>query len=288
MRVELRMCVAQLWLIAISASLLAVDASRTLDARDGQWQEAHKVRARLLSGEADPNNAATRYAFVQLELEPDWKTYWRNPGEGGGIPPEFSWTGSKNLADAQVFYPAPKRLKDSIGDTIGYKERVIFPVQITAREPHEPIALALNFRFGICKDICVPTELTLTGTVPVAAKSSQIDVAKVLQTVPRQGASLKPNDPSFVSAEKPRRSGEHWLVMLRTKHAAGAKDTDLFLEAPDGVFIPTPKRASGDGQDGDHFQITITDSEYKDLKGRSIQATVVDNLGASQTQFLLQ
>jgi DsbC/DsbD-like thiol-disulfide interchange protein len=33
-------------------------------------------------------------AGILVELEPDWKTYWRVPGDSG-IPPQFDWAGSK-------------------------------------------------------------------------------------------------------------------------------------------------------------------------------------------------
>ena len=99
-------------------------------------------------------------------MPPGWKTYWRNPGDGGGVPPTFDWSGSENLGRATVLYPAPKRLSDKGGDTIGYKGAVIFPVVLklwTARS---------RSRFGsrsptACAAICIPAEAELALVVPV-------------------------------------------------------------------------------------------------------------------------
>ena len=33
---------------------------------------------------------------ISFDLAPDWKTYWRSPGDTG-IPPLFDWSGSENL-----------------------------------------------------------------------------------------------------------------------------------------------------------------------------------------------
>ena len=35
--------------------------------------------------------AGTRMVALHLRLAPEWKTYWRSPGEAG-IPPEFDWS----------------------------------------------------------------------------------------------------------------------------------------------------------------------------------------------------
>src|SRR5207247_8452494 len=64
--------------------------------------------------------------FRSIAIPGGWKTYWRSPGDAGGVPPEFDWQGSENLAAARVKYPAPHRLHDDkAGDAVGYKDGVI-------------------------------------------------------------------------------------------------------------------------------------------------------------------
>ena len=58
-----------------------------------------------------------------------WKTYWRMPGDAG-IPPQFDWSGSQNVKSVEVLWPAPQRFIDSGGETVGYKDRVVFPLRI--------------------------------------------------------------------------------------------------------------------------------------------------------------
>ena len=54
-------------------------------------------------------------AGILVELEPNWKTYWRVPGDTG-IPPQFDWTGSKNAGAIEVGYPVPSRFQDAGGE----------------------------------------------------------------------------------------------------------------------------------------------------------------------------
>lgn len=254
-----------------------------------QWQEAYKVRTRVISGGVPSSDPKIRYAFVQIELEPGWKTYWRNPGEGGGIPPEFNWQGSKNLADAVVLFPAPRRLADPVGDTIGYQSGVTFPIRLTAQNAADAIGLDLTLRFGICKDICVPSEAKFNATIPANGQASlPFDARSVLESVPREMANLKQNDPVLVSVSKAENKGADWTIGLTTKHTAKARELDLFLEAPGGVFIPIPKRVADQPGSGAVFEIVVSDGEYQALRDKAVQATVVDSLGASQSEFILR
>ena len=105
---------------------------------------------------------AARYAGVQLRMEDGWKTYWRNPGDSG-VPPTFDWSGSKNLKSVDVFYPVPHRFSDANGTAIGYDNEVVFPIRVTPKQADKPIQLSLTFDYGLCKDLCIPNSVDLTG-----------------------------------------------------------------------------------------------------------------------------
>ena len=68
------------------------------------------------------------------------------PGDSG-VPPSFDWTGSKNLKQAEVLYPAPHRFADANGTAIGYDDEVVFPVKLTPEREGEPIELKLAFAY---------------------------------------------------------------------------------------------------------------------------------------------
>jgi DsbC/DsbD-like thiol-disulfide interchange protein len=97
----------------------------------------------------------TLMAALRLQLDPGWKTYWRTPGDAG-IPPQFSFGGSANLAAVVLHWPIPELFADNGYTSIGYHDQLILPVELTPRDPAQPIALRGQADIGVCADICVP------------------------------------------------------------------------------------------------------------------------------------
>src|SRR5262245_11146520 len=111
----------------------------------GDWVTLDQARLRLIDGGVE---GGRRLAGVQIDLSPGWKTYWRVPGEAG-VPPVFDWSASANLKEARVLFPAPARLHDEGGEAVGYENEVIFPVEVAASDPAEPVLLKLALHFAV-------------------------------------------------------------------------------------------------------------------------------------------
>jgi DsbC/DsbD-like thiol-disulfide interchange protein len=130
-------------------------------------------------------------AALDLNLAPDWKTYWRAPGEAG-IPPVFDWAGSTNLKSVQFHWPSPQVIALNGMKSIGYVDKLVLPVEVVAQDPTQPVTLALTMDLGICHDICMPAHLTFAAVLQGGgAKDSQI--AAALADMPKQakGATCK-------------------------------------------------------------------------------------------------
>src|SRR5262245_8743677 len=142
-------------LLALAAMLAcgAADATRGEAASATPWTASTNSKVRLVAGRAGEEAGRARVSGIQLRMDPGWKTYWRNPGDSG-VPPEFDWTGSKNLKKAEVLYPVPHRFAEGSGTAIVYSDEVVFPVKLTPERPGEPIDLKLAIDYGLCKDIC--------------------------------------------------------------------------------------------------------------------------------------
>ena len=141
-----------------------------------------------------------------------WDTYWRSPGEAGGVAPEFDWKGSENLESAHVLYPAPRRLRTKAGDVVGYTDRVVFPVSVTPKDAGKPITLRGVVAYGVCKDICIPAEVTLQITVPPG-----IGASKALSRTSLRGFRARRrgwvSDPSLASWRLDQSTGKPRLVL---------------------------------------------------------------------------
>lgn len=252
------------------------------------WVQGYNSRTRIDAGShADPSGAKRLIAGVEIEIANGWKTYWRAPGDSGGVPPHFDWSGSTNLAAATVLYPAPKRMADANGESVGYKTNVVFPVEVTPRDPQQPVTLDLAFEYGICREICVPAEAKLSVVVPPVKEAPGIadSVKAALEAVPRAAALRRPGDPQLV-AGKAVLTGNAPELVFDVVYPGGANGADLFAEAPDGLYVPLPKK-TGQGADGRvSFRVDLTQgAEPEELKGKLLTLTLVGATGASEATF---
>jgi DsbC/DsbD-like thiol-disulfide interchange protein len=166
-------------------------------------------------------------AGVLIELQRDWKTYWRIPGDAG-IPPQFDWTGSVNSEAIEVTYPVPARFQDAGGEAIGYHDKVLFPLSIRPKDPAQEVQLKLNMFFAVCKGICIPAKAQL-DLVLETASSNQL-LAAWQQRVPVTGGTIVANARLTMRKDKPN------LVL---KLSMPVKD--IFVETDTQVYFGPPR-----------------------------------------------
>ncbi len=130
--------------------------------------------------------SGTVMSGLRLRLAPGWKTYWRAPGEAG-IPPRFDWAGSDNLAGAGFHWPVPEVFATSGMRSIGYRDEVVIPMEITPEHEDAPIRLSGNVELGICEDICVPVTIGFDAEVAVGTRRDPAIVAALVDQ-PRAAA----------------------------------------------------------------------------------------------------
>jgi DsbC/DsbD-like thiol-disulfide interchange protein len=201
--------------------------------------EAPHTRIRLFTaGPADGAGEARPMAGIEITMEPGWKTYWRAPGEG--IAPSFSWDESLNLKQARVLWPAPVRFADGQGSSVGYKERVILPIEIIPEDPARPVSLNLAVAYGVCKDICMPVEaeLSLDMDMPVRRPDRE-QLLRTLAQVPRRQDEGATCPHRFLSARLTG-GGEQPVLRVETAYEAGAEQRDLMVEAPQEAGVTSP------------------------------------------------
>jgi DsbC/DsbD-like thiol-disulfide interchange protein len=119
----------------------------------------------------------THMAALDLVLAPGWKTYWRSPGDAG-IPPQFDWSGSENVKSVRIHWPAPQVFETNGMRSIGYHDRLILPLEVTAIDPGQPVRLSVAMDLGVCDDICLPASFAVTGDLaPPGAPDAGISAA---------------------------------------------------------------------------------------------------------------
>ncbi len=117
-------------------------------------------RAEVLGGWQTPSGS--RMVALRIALDAGWKTYWRAPGDAG-IPPQFNFARSENLADVTFFWPTPEVFDQNGMRSVGYDDELILPIEIRPADPDKPISLSADLDFGICQEICVPVSVALSA-----------------------------------------------------------------------------------------------------------------------------
>lgn len=253
------------------------------------WVEGPNAKVRLISGSVAQESGALM-AFVEIVLEPGWKTYWRTPGDAGGLPPEFDWSQSVNLAKANVQFPAPQRFTDRSGNTIGYEDGVIFPIVVTPLDGQAPVGLRLGLHYGICKDVCVPIDAELALDIdPTGSKDTLSgDVLDAVDRVPRTQDKARPGDPVFMSATGIL-DGASPKITISARFPGGAEAASAFIEAPDGLYLPLPERSGAADGEVLAFEVDLSkDVDLAGLKGKPVTITMVGETGASVATFLIE
>ena len=170
-------------------------------------------------------------AGILIELEPGWKTYWRVPGDTG-IPPQFDWAGSKNSGAIEVGYPLPSRFQDAGGESIGYRDQVLFSLFVRPEKPDEMVHLQLNMFFAVCNEICIPAK----ATAELLLNSSTInpDLQNWQQRVPHVVAV---GEAPLVTAVRIETLQDKPMLVLSMARAT----QDIFIETGTSAYFGKPQ-----------------------------------------------
>ena len=245
-------CASRATLLAALAVLLLPCIARADAAPEsgaGNRVETEQSAARLVSAVMGTGTLATIPAGLQITLKPDWKTYWRSPGDAG-FPPKITFDGSTNVASAVLRYPTPHRFELFGLETFGYKDEVVYPIAVTPAQPGQPIALRAHLRYLVCAQVCIPYEADLALDIP-AGPSLPSDLAPPINRfqamVPGdgQGTGLKLLAARIDDAGK--------LVAEVESDRQPFATPDLIVEGPGSLNFGKPVVAL----DGNHATLTL-------------------------------
>lgn len=122
---------------------------------------------RLVAGAFD---GKAHHGGLHLKLAAGWKTYWRVPG-AGGIPPSIEGSGA-NLKSFAFDCPLPRRYAGEEGESIGYKEEVLFPFVTEPQDIAKPVDLKVKAFVGVCETICIPVPFEQALVLEPSSSSS--------------------------------------------------------------------------------------------------------------------
>ncbi|HZP66740.1 MAG TPA: protein-disulfide reductase DsbD domain-containing protein [Rudaea sp.] len=120
-----------------------------------------------------PGTAA--WVGLRLRHEAHWHTYWVNPGDAG-LPTKLAWQLPPGYRAGEIAWPAPKRFDVGGLYNFGYDGEVLLPVRIDVpadAKPGSRAKFAVEAKWLVCHEECVPGKTALAITLPVAAHATK-------------------------------------------------------------------------------------------------------------------
>ncbi len=231
----LRCCAAALWLLALNLPL-------TASAQDSGKAvvTTAQVRAELLAHApdgADPGK--TVWLGLQLTHQPDWHTYWKNPGDSG-LPITVQWTLPAGITAGDIAWPVPKKIPIGNLANYGFDGTVLLPVPLTISPAYKPgannneIEVKLKANWLVCRKECIPEEGEFALKIPVkgsmAANSVTFNKAFAAQPGPVLGTTgILPDSSVQIDGNVIKLAVQGLPVALR------GKTLEFFPETPEVI-----------------------------------------------------
>ena len=169
---------------------------------------------------------------LEFKLEPEWKIYWKNPGDAG-LPPEINFSQSQNIYSYKVQWPLPTRIKET-EDLISnvYLNKVVLPIKLIFKNLDEPIFLNGNLKFQVCKTICIPMETNFSVKISKEdnLKDNIFDVLQdALSNVP-----VKNIDVGITESDLNWVSEDNFNLLIKSKYDLPKDEINIFVEKEKG------------------------------------------------------
>lgn len=236
-----------------------------------------------LTGQVDDNSVN---ALLNISLDPEWKTYWRSPGEGG-VAPTLQWEEqSTNIAELEWFWPAPKRYPVLGVETLGYQDQLLLPMHIKVQDINKMASLQGVLTIASCTTICVLSDyqidLSFTPADLIVDQDIAFAYAQAYSKVPVKLTQQEINQQGSTQISELLSSWEQvqQQVVVQVTRSDSWKVPDLFVDSSDpallDVFFSKPVISISGNQLTARFDATSWAGEV-DLSQSKFNITVVDN-----------
>src|ERR1700681_3232630 len=226
-------------LAALAVSALASSLSIEARAQDASpWQRGTHSAVRLIAGS---RSGSVLLGGIAVQLDPGWKTYWRTSGDSG-VPPRFDFSKSENIEAVTILWPAPTKFDDGAGGhSLGYKNQIVLPLRIVAKNADKPVTLRADINYAVCEKLCIPVEANAELAFASVASTEDSALHAALDTVPKPA---NVGDPNPLTIRDVKRDGKSAVVV--DVATSDARDVSLFVEGPNPDWaLPVPKLIEG-------------------------------------------
>ena len=123
----------------------------------------------------------TIWAGVELKMDPEWHTYWKNPGEAG-MATKIQWQLPPGVTAGGIQWPLPEKLPPVEVTTYGYNHEVVLLVRLklAADLKSGPLDLKAKVSWLECKEECIPGSATVEAKLNIGSETKISAVTKTI------------------------------------------------------------------------------------------------------------
>jgi thiol:disulfide interchange protein DsbD len=131
---------------------------------------------------------------LQITHQPEWHTYWRNPGDSG-LPTQLELNLPAGITAGDMQWPLPHKLMAGRLTNYGFDNTVLLAVPLTVSSQFKPngaqsLDIQLHANWLVCRLECIPQEGDFTLRIPT--RSSYVPQAAAFESLfAQQAQTLK-------------------------------------------------------------------------------------------------
>ncbi len=220
--------------LSFAAPALAAPASNVVT--------TEQVRAQLVSETTGYVAGEPLQLALRLQPQPQWHTYWRNPGDSG-LETRIDWQLPAGASAAPISWPLPKKFEEAGLVSFGFEGDTWLLVEVaTPADARGPLSLTARARWLACREVCIPGEGRFTLVLPPQQHATPGPLAAQFNAA-RQRQPVEVDWPARFSAV----DGE-LRIELRPPADALGEEIELFVVQPQLVDYGKPAALQRDGK----------------------------------------
>ena len=238
------------------------------------------IRVSLVSEKSAVAPGGTYWIGILLEPEPQWHTYWRNPGDSGE-PPKVMWETPKEAQIGELQWPIPQQIPVAHLVNYGYDRATLLmaPLSLEPGFSEKHLTIEAELSWLVCREDCIPGWASLAITLPVSDNQKPsayaATFAKTREKLPEEatlsgsheitaqhinlrysapydsGWSLLPVDPGIIQHNQPQRvhliDGQLTQILALSEYFEADSQRLLFLltDGEKGYYLASTLNLAG-------------------------------------------
>ena len=254
--------------ILLAAAVLPALPNATAYAASSPWAATEGGKLRLIA--LPPEKDGTVHAALEIAPDAGFHTYWKVPGSGG-IPPQISVKPGSSFTLERIDFPPPRVFADGNIRDFGYDSTVRLPLTLKEANPGQSSKLNLDVFVGLCAQICVPFQTSLS--VDIDATGKQNGAEAMLVRAAQASLPEQPGEDFRVLGSQLSSDGRSVTIRVQLPPGADPAAADFIASSADGQAFKLPEITKRDGHD-----ITIVTTPVYLEAGKVLKGAAIDLL----------